>query len=375
MIREGESLRRAFDERLNTISMQSFALTFQTIARELREAEQVVEARQRDLARRFAIPATHERLRLLMLVPNFPYPPTSGCRQRRWAMIRFLGQRHDLTLATFCSSEQSRQRPELLRYCRSVYAAAFDGVELPGFESMPGPVRERMRVTMRDALRSIPSDLYDAALIDSIFLAPFRSEISAPTILDVQSIELRLLMQAARADLPGPATTGFHDTESEAELMRDYEDQVWPQFAMRSTATAQDRDEIQRRCDTGQTILVENGTDPELWLADARPDTGRIIFFGNLGYRPNIDGILEFLAAYLAARRSSSTFGRAHRGGQRRDHGAARAGAAARIRIARRSTGYQEDCRHGQRLDRSAASRLRRKPARSWIQWRLACRS
>jgi len=76
--------------------------------------------------------------------------------------------------------------------------------------------------------------------------------------------------------------------------MRDYEDQVWPQFAMRSTATAQDRDEIQRRCDAGKTILVENGTDPELWLADARPDTGRIIFFGNLGYRPNIDGIRNF---------------------------------------------------------------------------------
>ena len=274
--------------------MQSFALTFQTIARDLREAEQAVEARQRDLARRFAIPATHERLRLLMLVSNFPYPSMSGCGQRTWAMIRFLGQRHDLTLATFCSGEQSRQRPELLRHCRSVYAAAFDGVELPGFESMPGPVRKRMRVSMRDALRSIPSDLYDAALIDSIFLAPFRSDISAPTILDVQSIESRLLMQAARGDLPGPATTSFHDTESEAELMRDYEDQVWPQFAMRSTATAQDRDEIQRRCDTGKTILVENGTDPELWLADARPDTGRIIFFGNLGYGPNIDAIQNF---------------------------------------------------------------------------------
>jgi glycosyltransferase involved in cell wall biosynthesis len=293
VIREGESLRRAFDERLNTINMQSFALTFQTVARDLREVEQAVEARQRDLARRFAIPATHERLRLLMLVSSFPYPPTMAGLQRSRAMIRFLGQQHDLTLATFCSSEQSRQRPELLRYCRSVYAAALDGAELPGFEDMPGPVRAHLRVTMRDALRSIPSDLYDAALIDSIFLAPYRAEISAPIILDVQNIESRLL-QAARVDLTGPATTSFGETEREAELMRDYEDQIWPQFAMRTTATTQGRGEIQRRCDTGQTILVENGTDPELWLADARPDTGRIIFFGDLGYGPNLDGIRNF---------------------------------------------------------------------------------
>jgi glycosyltransferase involved in cell wall biosynthesis len=308
VIREGESFRRAFDERLNTINMQSFAVTFQTIARELRETEQAVQARQRDLIRRFAIPATHKRLRLLMLVSSFPYPPTPGCLQRQWAMIRFLGQRHDLTLATFCSSEQSRQRPALLRYCRSVYAAAFDGAELPGIESMPYPVRERMRVTMRDALRSIPSDLYDAAVIDTTFLAPFRSEISAPTILGVQNIESRLLMQSSQPDFPGPTSTSFHSTKHETQLMRDYEDRIWPQFAVRSAVTAKDRDEIQRRSRTGQTILVENGTNPGLWLADARQDTGRIIFFGNLGYHPNIDGILNFwhhIRPHLVRRRPS----------------------------------------------------------------------
>jgi glycosyltransferase involved in cell wall biosynthesis len=294
LIREGDALRQAFDERLNTISMQSFALTFQTIARELRETEQAVEKRKRDLARRFATPAAHERLRLLMLVPSFPYPPTSWCQQRWWAMIRFLGQRHDLTLATFCSSEQSRQRPELLRYCRSVYAAAPEGAELPEAEKMPNPVRERMRITMRDALRTIPSDLYDAALINTTSLAPFNVEISTPTILDVQAIESRMPMRAAQADLSGPVTASFDQEEREAAQMRNFEDQVWPQFAVRSAATVQNRDEIQRRCGTGQTILVENGTNPESWLADARPDTDRIICFGNLADHPTIDGILNF---------------------------------------------------------------------------------
>jgi glycosyltransferase involved in cell wall biosynthesis len=159
---------------------------------------------------------------------------------------------------------------------------------------MPRRVREHMRVTMRDALRSIPSNLYDAAVIDTISLAPFRVEIDAPTLLGVQNIEPRLPMQAAQADLPAPMTTGSQNTEHEAQLMRDYEDQAWPQFAVRSAVTAQDRDEIQRRSKTGQTILVENGTNPELWLADAWPDTDRIIFFGNLGYYPNVDGILNF---------------------------------------------------------------------------------
>ena len=58
-----------------------------------------------------------------------------------------------------------------------------------------------MRVTMRDALRSIPTNLYDAALIDTISLAPFRVEISAPAMLGVQNIEIATA-DASRAGRP-----------------------------------------------------------------------------------------------------------------------------------------------------------------------------
>lgn len=307
-IREGDSLRSAFDERLNTINMQSFAMTVQAVAQQLRETEHEVEARQRDLGRRFAVPAVRERLRLLMLVSSFPCPPTSSFLRRRWAMIRFLGQRHDLTLATFCSSEQSRHRTEVLRYCRSIYAAESGGPELPEADRMPALVRKHMCVTMRDALRSIPSDLYDAALIDTTYLAPFGVEIEAPTILGVQDIGSRLPAQAAQLDVPGSSAMGGQKLEHDAELMRDYEDEVWPQFATRFAVTAQDRDDIQLRARTGQTILVENGGDLDLWLADARSNTNRIIFFGDLDAKPNIDAILHFwhnIRPHLVSRRPS----------------------------------------------------------------------
>ena len=307
--REDDLLRLAFDERLNTINMQLFAMTFQNVARDLGETEHEVEARRQDLAKRFAIPATRERLRLLMLVSSFPYPQNSSRQRRLGATIRFLGQRHDLTLVTFCSREQSQQRTELLHYCRSIYAAAPDGAQLPEFEKMPSSVREYMRITMRDALRSIPSRLYDAALIDTIVLAPFRDEIGAPAILGVQNIRSQLLMQAAQADLSDPLTSGLQNVEQEAAIMRDYEDRVWPQFAVRSAVTPQDRDEIQRRSKTGQTILIGNGTNPDLWLTNARSDTDRIIFFGNLKHFENIDGILHFwhhIWPYVVRRRPSA---------------------------------------------------------------------
>jgi hypothetical protein len=63
---------------LNTIGLQSFAIAFQYGARLLREAEQQVEARERELARRFPTSTVRDRLRLVMLVPRFPFPPFGG---------------------------------------------------------------------------------------------------------------------------------------------------------------------------------------------------------------------------------------------------------------------------------------------------------
>ena len=265
---EGEAVRSAFDERLRMINMQSFAMAFQSVAQQALQAEQEVAMRRRELTQRFAARSVRDRLRLLMVISSFPYPPMTGCYQRWWAMIRFLGQRHDLTLVTFCSSEQSRQRHELLRYCRSVYAAGYGGDKLPEEEGMPYLVRQRMRVTMRDALRAIPSDLYDAALIEQIVLAPFRVEINAPAILGEHNIESRLLTQAAQIDLRSPPPADFSNSQSESKLLRDYEDRVWPEFAVRTAVNPHERDEIQRRSKTGRTILVENGTNPDLWLSD-----------------------------------------------------------------------------------------------------------
>ena len=223
-------------------------------------------------------------------------------------MIRFLGQRHDLTLVTFCSSEQSRQLDPFLRFCRSVYAVSWGGEELPGSEALPYIVRTRRRSTMREVLGAIPTHRYDVALIEQIVLAQFHEEIDAPAMLGEHNIESELLRQAAQSEVRAQLTDAFDNPRYQAELLRRHEATMWPRFAVRSAVNPQERDEIQRRSGTGQTILVENGTDPDLWLDVARPDTDRIVFFGALGYYPNVDGVLYFWQSiwpHLVSRRPS----------------------------------------------------------------------
>jgi glycosyltransferase involved in cell wall biosynthesis len=289
------ALRAVFDESLNSMQMQSFALALQMSAQQRLDEERKVAGAERNLALRFATPVQRDRLRLLLVISTWPFPAMTGCLLRWWAMIRILGHRHDLTLVTSCSSEESRKRHELLRYCRSIYAAEYGGGKLPNIEGLPYLVRERMTVNMRDALRSIPSRLYDAALIEQIYLAPFQDVINTPAILGEHNIESRLLDQTARTDIRGIPTPGFDSACEQSKLLSDYEDRVWPRFKIRSAVNRFERDEIQRRARCGETILAENGTDLELWLPNARPDTRRIVFFGMLGYFPNVDGVLYFL--------------------------------------------------------------------------------
>lgn len=48
-------------------------------------------------------------MRLLILLPRFPYPPTQGDKIRAWAQLTFLAARHDVWLASMCDVKPPRE--------------------------------------------------------------------------------------------------------------------------------------------------------------------------------------------------------------------------------------------------------------------------
>jgi GT2 family glycosyltransferase len=220
--------------------------------------------------------------RLLMLISQWPYPPRSPAQIRWWQMIRYLGERHELTLVTFLQREDEETRSQVERYCRAIYGVGYGGAELPDASSLPRQVRERQTLKMREAVRSATSHSYDAALIEQIFLAPYREFIAAPTILGEHHIESSLLAHTAQ--------------RREAEALRQYEDRSWPEFSVRTAVNRPDQREIQRRAKIGETVLLESGADPALRLEHPRPDTDTVLLVGNFDQYPDLDAILYFCA-------------------------------------------------------------------------------
>jgi len=157
---------------------------------------------------------------------------------------------------------------------------------------LPYKVRLRHTLKMRDAIQAIPTEDFDVAIMEQIFLAPYRKLIKAPTILSEQNIESSLLAQTASIPFYGQLTPGFEDPAKQAELLRQYEDEVWPEFPWRMAVSERERSIIQQRAKRGETWLVENGIDVDLSLKVARPDTNNVLFTGMLAYYPNIDAIM-----------------------------------------------------------------------------------
>jgi glycosyltransferase involved in cell wall biosynthesis len=283
---------QVYDEWINPLRLPSLAQTFLALHERKRAAERRMTALCPTIEKRFSRTKRTGRLRLLILTPWWPYPPRTGTFAHTWAKIRFLGTRHDLTLVGFGAQEAERHRRIVLRYCRFAFAVRRRSDSPPDSQRLPQSVRQYQTIEMQQLLESIPTRNYDAAVIEYVFLAPYLKFIHAPTILAEHGVISASLAQAAERPLFGCPTGYFESSPREAELLREFEDSVWPEFPVRTVVSEEERIEIQRRAKTGRTILVENGSDPTIRLRHPSADTGTVLFLGTLSYYPNIDSVL-----------------------------------------------------------------------------------
>jgi glycosyltransferase involved in cell wall biosynthesis len=275
------------------IHLPSFDVAFRALQERKRRAERSLAMRRQALEHRFHRRGRKKGLRLLLLIPHWPYPPITGALAVMWERIRYLGQRHDVTLATFWSPGDGRHKRKLLRYCQRVYAVRRSGLALPGSQSLPFVVRKHQSAEMHETLQSIPTRLFDAAVMDQFIMAPYLDDLETPTILAEHGIFSTMLDQVSDRSY-GPLTPDFENPKDEIQSFRSFEDRTWPRFPLRTAVSEVDRSEIQRRAKVGQTIVVEIGTDPGLRRNRLRHDTQNVLFVGMLSWYPNVDAILYF---------------------------------------------------------------------------------
>jgi glycosyltransferase involved in cell wall biosynthesis len=235
-------------------------------------------------------------LKLLLLVANFPFGIVSGWHTRVQQMVRYFGSRYELTLMTAMPREQlGPVRSQTFEHLHAVLGVEQSRTEAPTAPDTPFRVREHYTQVYRDALRSLPTDQYHAAIMDQIFLAEFRRDLDTLPVLTEHNIESRLLHQAAQRDWTTDLPLHYQNAAREAELLARYEDRVWPDFPLRSVVSESDRTEMQRRARGGRVVVASNGVDPASWNPAVRFDADTVLFVGHLAYLPNVDAVTWLL--------------------------------------------------------------------------------
>ncbi|MEJ2210317.1 MAG: glycosyltransferase, partial [Anaerolineae bacterium] len=267
--------------------------------------------------------------RILILTPQFPYPPHQGTTIRNYNLIKGLAQHHDVHLLSFGEPQTSRDTP-VHDVCRSVQ------VVRPPQRSMQQRLRGLLFSRLPDMAQRLPAAQFRAALAATL-------ERERPTLVEVEGIELApYLFQAAawRGERDRPLLV-FDEHNAEYVLQqRAFETdlgQIWPPrraAARRLVGAAYSfvqwrrlRHYERRACRTADRVVavsdvdaavlrrldpelapavVPNGVDMAFYaesppsLPEGQgPDAADLVFVGKMDFRPNVDAVLWFAAEVL----------------------------------------------------------------------------
>ncbi|MGM3305287.1 glycosyltransferase family 4 protein [Anabaena sp. WFMT] len=250
-------------------------------------------------------------MKILMLSSTFPYPPTRGGTQvRTFNLLKYLSQRHHITLVTQRESDVTDSEIADLRNCVDslvVFERPPDGGKTAGLvekiqrlgtfllKGTPPSVLNRYSVEMQQWVDNfIEAGKCDVITcehsVNEIYIRPhFQKYIK--TLVNVHSsVYGTCLNQLAT----GTSENQFRD-KINLPLLRHYEKSYCAKFSNIVVTTEEDKQQLQQFNSNAGIAVIPNGVD--LVTFPNRPsDPGghRIIFIGAMDNLANIDSVCFF---------------------------------------------------------------------------------
>lgn len=243
-------------------------------------------------------------MKILMLTPYLPYPPSSGGQVRSYNLLKKLGGKHDITLFAFIREEEEKKYiPELERYCRKVRVfkrrRAWSPVNifLAGVTPYPFLVSIYRSPDLAQAIaQELQSEDYGLIHAETFYVMPNIPKTSLPTVLVEQTIEyavykhyveesaLRLLRPLLWLDV---------------QKIKHWEKHFWYRAEKVVAMSESDKESILRLAPTLSVDIVPNGVDVEWFSAKKRKKTDfTVLYVGYFKWLQNREAV-EFLVKQI----------------------------------------------------------------------------
>jgi polysaccharide biosynthesis protein PslH len=248
-----------------------------------------------------------DRLRILILTPSLPYPLIWGFGIRVYQIVKYLAQRHQVSLLAY-SGPNEQDSVSALECTGAAVHAVIRNEPTTGSKrraqltSMLSPAsfqRQDLHSSAMQAAidRVLASEQFNIILVESSPMSGFDFGSRVPLLVDEHNIEYELLYRTFKTER-SPLRKLYNWVEY--RKFRGEERRSWTHS--NGCILTSDREEtiLRRYAPHTPTLVVPNGVDIE----NFRPSPGvadpdNIVFVGVMHYRPNVDAALYFIHEIL----------------------------------------------------------------------------
>lgn len=231
-------------------------------------------------------------MKLLAILPRFPYPVDKGDKLRAFHHLKYLAQTHEVSVFALSDIPVSDEELAVLRaFCAhvTVYPLKKTGIFLRllwnVFDTLPFQTAWHFDTAAeKQLLQEIHRQKPDVLFYQLVRTAEFAKNIHLPKVLDLQdpmseNIRLRLGKE--------PWWKRFAFRWEYKRLLR-YEAQMAKQFNEICIISERDRNDLPEPT-RSRAKLVSNGIDVAHYAPLSVPKTVDLVFVGAMGYVPNIE--------------------------------------------------------------------------------------
>lgn len=237
-------------------------------------------------------------MKILMLTPYLPFPPSSGGQIRSFNLIRHLSKKHDITLYSLIKEDKEKQYiEELERYCtkvrvfkRSKSPWTLRNILKTGFGTYPFLVIRNLVIEEKEALeKELEKEEYDLIHAETFYAMPHIPKTNIPVLLIDQTIEYLVYQHYVDKQAPFLLRPLF---SIDVAKLKYWEKTYWQKAEKVVAVSEADKKEMLKLASDLKVEIVPNGVALDFFKAKNSWDSKnpRILFLANYKWLQNTEG-------------------------------------------------------------------------------------
>lgn len=237
-----------------------------------------------------------------MVTPYLPYPPASGGQIRTLNLLKYLGEKNDITLVCLYKKKSDTQYSSYLKkYCKKIYLCKraekpwqIKNILKSVFSLKPFLIVRNLSEEASTIITELlATEQFDVIHSETFYVMPHIPETKVPILLVDQTIEFEVYKHFVKT-LPFIVQPFFYFDILKLNFRERF---YWKKATMVATVSRRDKEVIENIEPTIHPVVIPNGAGDEMFV-ETLPKKSLtkplLLFIGNFSWLQNVEAV-DFL--------------------------------------------------------------------------------